>query len=126
MYSEKVIEHFSNPRNAGSIDIPDGVAAIGDPSCGDFLRIYIKVKDNCIDDIKFEVFGCPAAIATSSITTELAKGKKLNEALLISSKNIIDSLGGLPKPKLHCSILGAKALHEAIKDYLKQSNKMVT
>ncbi|MDO9535041.1 MAG: iron-sulfur cluster assembly scaffold protein [Bacillota bacterium] len=119
MYSDRVIEHFLNPRNAGYISNPDGVGIIGDPSCGDYLRIYIIVKDNRISDIKFEIFGCPAAIATSSVLTELAKGKTLEEALKITDLDVIRNLGGLPDPKVHCSNLGAGALHEAIQDYKK-------
>lgn len=120
MYNNKVIEHFLNPRNAGYIPDPDGVGTVGDPSCGDYLRIYIKVKDNRISDIKFEIFGCPAAIATSSVLTELAKGKTLNEALKITDVDVIRALGGLPDPKIHCSNLGAGALHHAIEDYIKR------
>lgn len=119
-YSDMVIDHFINPRNAGYIPDPDGVGIMGDPSCGDFLRIYISVKDNRIADIKFEIFGCPAAIATSSILTELAKGKNLDEALKLTDMDVVRALGGLPDPKVHCSNLGAGALHEAIHDYKKR------
>jgi nitrogen fixation NifU-like protein len=120
MYNEKVIEHFLNPRNTGQIPDADGVGTLGDPSCGDFLRIYIKVEDDRIADIKFEIYGCPAAIATSSILTEIAKGKTLQEAMEITDLDIIKSLGELPDPKIHCSNLGAGALHQAILDYLKR------
>lgn len=120
LYSDRVIEHFINPRNAGYIPNPDGVGTMGDPSCGDYLRIYINVKDNCISDIKFEIMGCPAAIATSSVLTELAKGKNLDEALKITDLDVLRALGGLPDPKVHCSNLGAGALHQAIQDYKKR------
>lgn len=120
MYTEKVIDHFINPRNTGSIAKPDGVGTVGDPSCGDHLRIYICVKDNCISEIKFEIFGCPAAIATSSVLTELAKGKNIEEALKITDDDVIRALGGLPGPKVHCSNLGANALHQAIENYKKR------
>ncbi|HHT47304.1 MAG TPA: iron-sulfur cluster assembly scaffold protein [Firmicutes bacterium] len=117
MYNENIIDHFLNPRNAGRISDPDGVGTQGDPSCGDYLRIFIKVKNNLISDIKFEIFGCPAAIATSSALTELAKGKTIDEALKITDADIITFLGGLPDPKIHCSNLGAGALRLAILDY---------
>ncbi len=117
LYSDRVIEHFLNPRNAGYIPEADGVGTMGDPSCGDYLRIYISVKDNSISDIKFEIIGCPAAIATSSVLTELAKGKALDEALKITDLDVLKALGGLPDPKVHCSNLGAGALHQAIQDY---------
>lgn len=119
MYTDRVIEHFLNPKNAGYISNPDGTGMIGDPSCGDYLRIYIIVKDNRIFDIKFEILGCPAAIATSSALTELAKGKTLEEALKITDLDVVRDLGGLPDPKVHCSNLGAAALHLAIQDYKK-------
>ncbi len=125
MYSDAVIEHFLNPRNAGYIPNADGVGIMGDPSCGDYLRIYISVKDDVISDIKFEIFGCPAAIATSSILTELAKGKALDEALKITDLDVLKVLGGLlPDPKVHCSNLGAGALHEAIQDYKKRKQEV--
>ena len=116
-YSDMVIDHFINPRNAGYIPDPDGTGVVGDPSCGDFLRIYINVENNCISDIKFEIFGCPAAIATSSILTELAKGKDIDEALKITDLDVVKALGGLPDPKVHCSNLGSGALHQAIQNY---------
>lgn len=117
MYSENVIDHFLNPRNAGSLAKPDGVGTMGDPSCGDYLCIYINVEDNRIVEIKFAISGCPAAIATSSILTELAKGKTLAEAIELKDADIVEALGGLPDPKIHCSNLGAAALHAAIQDY---------
>lgn len=121
LYSDRVIEHFINPRNAGYISNPDGEGTMGDPSCGDYLRIYINVKENCISEIKFEIMGCPAAIATSSVLTELAKGKNIDEALRITDLDVVKALGGLPDPKVHCSNLGAGALHQAIWDYKKRS-----
>ena len=119
MYSEKVMDHFRNPRNMGEIPDADGIGTVGNPVCGDMMTVYIKVKDNRIDDIKFKTFGCGAAIATSSMVTELAKGKKLEEAEKISRSDVADSLGGLPKVKMHCSNLAADALRAAIKDYEK-------
>ncbi|MCW4050873.1 MAG: Fe-S cluster assembly scaffold protein NifU [Candidatus Bathyarchaeota archaeon] len=117
MYSEKVLDHFKNPRNVGELENPDGEGSVGNPVCGDVMTIYIKVNDDRIEDIKFKTFGCGAAIATSSMTTELAKGKTLDEALEISKANVADALDGLPPIKMHCSNLAADALHEAIKNY---------
>ena len=120
MYSEKVMEHFRNPRNMGEIPDADGVGTVGNPVCGDMMTVYIKVRDNHIDDIKFKTFGCGAAIATSSMVTELAKGKTLEEAKKIGRSDVAESLGGLPKVKMHCSNLAADALHAAIEDYEKR------
>ena len=120
MYSERVMEHFRNPRNVGEIPDADGVGTVGNPVCGDMMSIYIKVKDNRIVDIKFKTFGCGAAVATSSMITELAKFKSLEEAMKISRQDVADSLGGLPPIKMHCSNLAADALHEAILDYRKK------
>lgn len=117
MYSEKLIEHFKNPRNVGVIEDADGVGEAGNPKCGDTMTVYIKVKDDVIEDIKFQTFGCAAAIATSSMMTELAKGKKIEDALTISKKEIADSLDGLPPIKMHCSLLAEDALKKAIEDY---------
>ena len=117
MYSEKVLDHFRNPRNVGEIDDADGVGTVGNPVCGDMMSIYIKVEDDRIADIKFRTFGCGAAIATTSMTTELAKGKTLDEAMEITRQDVADELGGLPPVKMHCSNLAADALHEAIKNY---------
>lgn len=117
MYSEKVMEHFTNPRNVGEIPDADGVGTEGNPVCGDVMKIYIKVKDNRITDAKFKTFGCGAAIAVSSMVTEMIKGKTIDEALEISKETVADALGGLPAQKLHCSNLGADALHKAIEDY---------
>lgn len=123
MYSEKVMDHFRNPRNVGEIQDADGVGTVGNPVCGDVMAIYIKVKDNHIDEIKFKTFGCGAAIATSSMITELAKGKSLDEALKITRNDVADLLDGLPPIKMHCSNLAADALHEAVKDYRKRQEK---
>ncbi|MBL7060948.1 MAG: Fe-S cluster assembly scaffold protein NifU [Actinobacteria bacterium] len=124
MYSKKVMEHFMSPRNVGEIKDADGIGEIGNPVCGDMMTFYIKVKDNKINDVKFKTFGCGAAIAVSSMVSEMAKGKTLDEALKISNKNVAKELGGLPKNKLHCSNLGADALHRAIENYKeKQKNK---
>ena len=123
MYTEKVMEHFKNPRNVGEIPDADGVGTVGNPVCGDLMTIYIKVKDNRLVDIKFKTFGCGSAIATSSMITELAKGKTLEEALKITRANVADELGGLPAVKMHCSNLAADALHAAIKDYYNKHGK---
>jgi nitrogen fixation NifU-like protein len=117
MYSEKVMDHFKNPRNMGEIPDADGIGTVGNPVCGDMMAVYIKVKDKRIADIKFKTFGCGAAIATSSMVTELAKGKTLEEAKKITRATVAESLGGLPKIKMHCSNLAADALHQAIEDY---------
>ena len=120
MYTEKVMDHFRHPRNMGEISDADGVGTVGNPVCGDLMTIYIKVKDNRLEDIKFKTFGCGSAIATSSMITELAKGKTLEEGLQITRANVADSLGGLPAVKMHCSNLAADALHAAIEDYYKK------
>jgi nitrogen fixation NifU-like protein len=119
-YTEKVMEHFRNPRNMGVMENPDGVGEVGNPACGDVMTVQIKVKDNRISDIKFQTFGCIAAIATSSMITELAKGKTLDEAMKITRNDVAGELGGLPPIKMHCSNLAADALHAAIEDYLKK------
>jgi nitrogen fixation NifU-like protein len=125
MYSEKVMDHFRNPRNMGEIADADGVGTVGNPVCGDLMNIYIKVQDNRIIDIKFKTFGCGAAIATSSMITELAKGKTLEEALKITKQDVADSLEGLPPVKMHCSNLAADGLHDAIRSYLKNKGKEI-
>jgi len=117
MYSDVVMEHFKNPRNVGEIENADGVGEVGNPACGDIMAFYIKVKDNVLEDVKFKTFGCGAAIAVSSMVSELAIGKTLDEAMKITNKSVIDALNGLPKKKHHCSNLGADALHRAIEDY---------
>jgi nitrogen fixation NifU-like protein len=120
MYTEKVMEHFRNPHNMGEIPDADGVGTVGNPVCGDLMTIYIKVKDDKLEDVKFKTFGCGAAIATSSMVTDLAKGKTLEEAMKITRGDVADSLGGLPPIKMHCSNLAADGLHAAIQDYLKR------
>jgi nitrogen fixation NifU-like protein len=117
-YSNKVMDHFKNPRNVGEIENPDGVGHVGNPVCGDIMELYIKVNDGIIVDAKFKTFGCGAAIATSSIVTELVKGKDINEALKISNKAVAEALDGLPPLKMHCSVLAEEALRSAIEDYL--------
>lgn len=124
MYTDKVMEHFKNPRNMGEIPGADGVGTVGNPVCGDLMTIYIKVKNNRLEDIKFKTFGCGSAIATSSMITELAKGKTLEEGLKITRANVADSLGGLPPVKMHCSNLAADALHAAIEDYYKRQKEV--
>lgn len=124
MYSQKVIEHFQSPQNVGEIKDADGVGTVGNPSCGDIMKMYIKVENNVIVDIKFQTFGCGAAIATSSITTEMAKGKTIDEAIKLTRNDVADALGGLPPIKMHCSNLATDALAAAIEDYrAKQSGK---
>ena len=123
MYTDKVMEHFKNPRNMGEIPNADGVGTVGNPVCGDLMTMYIRVKDDRIEDVKFKTYGCGAAIATSSMTTELAKGKTLDEAMKITRASVADSLGGLPKVKMHCSNLAADALHAAIEDYREKTKK---
>jgi len=123
MYTDKVMEHFRNPHNMGEIQDPDGVGTVGNPVCGDMMTIYIKVKGNRLEDVKFKTFGCGAAIATSSMITELAKGKTLEEAMKITRANVADALGGLPPIKMHCSNLAADALRAAIEDYSKKQKE---
>ena len=123
MYTDKVMGHFKNPRNMGEIPNADGVGTVGNPVCGDLMTMYIRVKDDRIEDVKFKTYGCGAAIATSSMTTELAKGKTLDEAMKITRASVADSLGGLPKVKMHCSNLAADALHAAIEDYREKTKK---
>ena len=117
MYSDQLMEHFRNPKNMGRMKNPDGVGKVGNPVCGDVMYLYIKVKDNRVADIRWETFGCAAAIGTSSIITELAKGKTLEEAEKITKQDVADALGGLPPIKMHCSVLSTDALKEAIEDY---------
>ena len=117
LYSEKVMDHFRNPRNVGKLDDADGVGEVGNARCGDIMKIYIKVKDNIITDVKFNTFGCGSAIASSSMATELIKGKPLSEALELTNKAVAEALDGLPAHKLHCSVLAEEAIRAAIKDY---------
>lgn len=119
-YTEKVLEHLKNPKNMGRIEDADGVGNVGSPVCGDVMKIYIKVKDNVIEDIKFETFGCGAAIATSSVLTELVKGKTIEEAEKITNKDVVAVLGGLPPVKMHCSVLAEDGLKAAIEDYRRK------
>ena len=123
MYTEKVMDHFANPRNVGEIENANGVGEVGNAKCGDIMRIYLDVQDNIIKDVKFKTFGCGAAIATSSMVTELVMGKTLDEALKISNDAVAEALDGLPPAKMHCSNLAADALHEAIKDYIQRKGK---
>jgi nitrogen fixation NifU-like protein len=123
MYSERVMDHFTNPRNVGDMADADGVGTVGNPTCGDAMKIYIKVKDGRIVDAKFKTFGCGAAIAVSSMVTEMVKGKTLDEALAISKEAVANELGGLPPQKMHCSNLGADALKQAIEDYRSKQKK---
>jgi len=122
-YSKKVMEHFMNPKNVGVIEDPDGYGKVGNPVCGDLMEIFIKVKDDIITDIKFKTFGCGSAIATSSMVTELAMGKNINEAMKLTRSDVANELDGLPPQKMHCSNLAADALHEAIKDYKNKKEK---
>lgn len=123
MYSKIVMDHFNNPRNAGVIDDADGVGEVGNPVCGDMMTFYIKVQDDRLVDVKFQTFGCVAAIAVSSMVSEMAKGQKLEEAQKITNKAVAETLGGLPQNKLHCSNLGAEALSLAIKNYREKHGK---
>jgi nitrogen fixation protein NifU and related proteins len=122
-YSEKVMDHFMNPRNVGEIKDADGIGEVGNPRCGDIMKMYIKVKDNKISDVKFLTFGCGAAVATSSMVTELVKGKTLDEAIKITNKEVAQSLDGLPPIKMHCSNLAEEAIKAAVEDYKKKQSK---
>lgn len=123
MYNEKVMEHFKNPRNIGDMENPDGVGHVGNPVCGDIMELYIKVEDDIITDAKFKTFGCGAAISTSSMVTELVKGKSIDKAQKISNRAVAEALGGLPPVKMHCSVLAEEALQSAINDYLNKKGK---
>lgn len=120
IYSEKVMDHFTNPRNVGEIADADGVGEVGNAKCGDIMKMYIKVDDGVISDVKFKTFGCGAAIATSSMATELIKGKTIDEALKLTNKAVVEALEGLPPAKLHCSVLAEQAMKSAIADYYKR------
>jgi nitrogen fixation NifU-like protein len=124
-YSEKVMDHFLHPRNVGEIPDANGIGNVGNPICGDVMRMYIKVENNVIVDAKFKTFGCGAAISTSSMVTEMVKGKTIDEALKISNKAVAEALGGLPPVKMHCSVLAEEALRSAIKDYYQRQGKPV-
>ena len=119
MYSEKVMDHFSNPRNVGEIPDANGVGTVGNAKCGDIMKMYLKVKNGVIEDVKFKTFGCGAAIATSSMATEMVKGKTLEEALNLTNKAVAEALDGLPPVKMHCSLLAEEAIHAAVEDYMK-------
>ena len=123
MYSEKVMDHFRNPRNVGEIENADGIGEVGNPVCGDMMTFYVKVEDNRLKDVKFKTFGCGAAIAVSSMVSEMAIGKTIEEALQITNAMVAKELGGLPPNKLHCSNLGADALHKAIEDYQRKKEE---
>ena len=125
MYSEKVMDHFSNPRNVGEISNADGVGEVGNAKCGDIMKVYLQIEDNIIKDVKFKTFGCGAAIATSSIATEMIKGKTLEEALKLTNKAVVEALDGLPPAKIHCSVLAEEAVKAAIEDYMKKQGKEV-
>lgn len=120
MYNQTVMEHFNNPKNMGELPDADGVGSVGNPVCGDLMTVFIKVKDGIVTDIRFKTFGCVSAIATSSMVTELAKGRTIDDCLKLSRKDVAEKLGGLPPNKMHCSNLAADALHAAIKDYLQK------
>jgi nitrogen fixation NifU-like protein len=122
-YNEKVLDHFANPINVGEILNADGIGEVGNPVCGDIMKIYLKVENNIIEDVKFKTFGCGAAIATSSMVTELVKGKTLETALEVTNAAVAEALGGLPAVKMHCSNLAADAMHEAIKNYMENHKK---
>lgn len=117
LYSEKVMDHFRNPRNVGVIENADGVGEVGNAKCGDIMKIYLRIKDNIIEDVKFETFGCGSAIASSSMATEMIKGKSLEEAMQLSNKAVVEALEGLPPQKIHCSVLAEEAIKGAIEDY---------
>ena len=119
-YSKKVMDHFMNPRNTGEIADADGIGEVGNPVCGDIMKMYLKIKDNVIQDVKFKTFGCGAAVATSSIATEMIKGKTIEEALKLSNKAVIEALDGLPPQKIHCSVLAEQAVKSAISDYYRK------
>ncbi len=121
-YSDKVMDHFMHPRNMGEIEDPSGVGEVGNPACGDVMRLYLKIEDGKIIDAKFKTFGCGAAIASSSMTTELIKGKTIDEALRISNEAVAEALGGLPPAKKHCSVLAEEALQAALEDYKKKQS----
>ena len=122
MYSEKVMDHFTNPRNVGEIENADGIGEVGNAKCGDIMKIFLKIDDGIITDIKFKTFGCGAAIATSSIATEMIKGKSVKDALELTNKAVVEALDGLPPAKIHCSVLAEEAVKSAIADYYKKNN----
>ena len=117
LYSDIVMDHFMHPRNVGEIENPDGVGQVGNAKCGDIMKMYLKIRDNVIQDVKFETFGCGSAIASSSMATEMIKGKTIDQALAVTNRQVVDALGGLPAHKLHCSVLAEESIKSAIKDY---------
>lgn len=125
MYTEIVMDHFKNPRNVGSIENADGVGQVGNAKCGDIMKIYLKIKDDMIEDAKFETFGCGSAIASSSMATELIIGKSINEAVEFTNKAVVEALGGLPPVKIHCSVLAEQAIKSALYDYAQKNNKTI-
>lgn len=122
LYTETVMDHFTHPRNVGEIPDADGVGDVGNAKCGDIMKMYLKIKDDRIEDVKFETFGCGSAIASSSMATELIKGKTIEEALAVTNKQVVDALGGLPAYKLHCSVLAEESIKAAVKDYYDRNN----
>ena len=122
LYTETVMDHFMHPRNVGSIENADGVGEVGNAKCGDIMKMYLKIRDNVIEDVKFETFGCGSAIASSSVATEMVKGKTIEEALAVTNKQVVDALGGLPAYKLHCSVLAEESIKAAVKDYYERNN----
>ena len=122
MYSEKVMEHFRNPRNVGEIENADGIGEVGNPKCGDIMKMYLKIDNGIIEDVKFKTFGCGSAIASSSMATELIKGKTINEAMDVTNKAVAEALDGLPPIKMHCSVLAEQAIKSALLDYSKKHN----
>ena len=122
LYSEKVMDHFQHPRNVGKMDDADGIGEVGNAVCGDIMKMYLKIKDDRIEDVKFETFGCGSAIASSSMATELIKGKTVDEALAVTNKQVVDALGGLPAYKLHCSVLAEESIKAAVKNYYDRNN----
>ena len=122
LYSKEVMDHFQNPRNVGKMEDADGVGEVGNAKCGDIMRIYLKIENGIIEDVKFKTFGCGAAIATSSMATEMVKGKSIEEAMKLTNKAVAEALDGLPPVKMHCSLLAEQALKEALEDYFKKNN----
>ena len=122
LYSEKVMDHFENPRNVGKMPDADGIGEVGNAKCGDIMKMYLKIKDSRIEDVKFETFGCGSAIASSSIATEMIKGRTLEDALALTNQEVVDALGGLPAHKLHCSVLAEEAVKSAVKDYYDKNH----
>ena len=122
LYTETVMDHFTHPRNVGEIPDADGVGEVGNAKCGDIMKMYLEIKDDRIEDVKFETFGCGSAIASSSMATELIKGKTVDEALAVTNKQVVDALGGLPAYKLHCSVLAEESIKAAVKDYYERNN----